>query len=324
MKGSARSSMLPKAFPALLRVMTASAVLWALCLSPCHAGDIKVIAAVMSNDQPRYREAHRAFVNSLAARGYTKGNTEISLHLPGPDSHSWSGTMRKINACRPNLIVAYGAQAAQAAMKEAGGTPIVSVDTYAAESPPSGTCGVSSRVPMIMLLKTLRDIGSYRRIGVLLNAHEIGPQRQLEDIRKCAVPLGMSVIEGNATSATSFDSALASLLDKSDVIIATESAIVYRQFDRIIARAKSRRIPVASTMPRAAERGALASLEINPREQGHLAAEIATRILEGARAEHLSLLTPRQIDLVINVRAARELGISIPKSVAGDATRIVR
>jgi putative ABC transport system substrate-binding protein len=134
----------------------------------------------------------------------------------------------------------------------------------------------------------------------------------------------MSVIEGSVTSTNSLDSALTSLLDKTDVIIATESGVVYRQFDRIIARTRSRRIPVIATMPRAAERGALVSLEINPQEQGHLAAEIATRILEGARAEHLSLLNPRQIDLVINVRAAREMGISIPQSVIVGATRVVK
>jgi len=323
-KGGARPSMLPKSFPALLCVVSVSAFLFVHSLLPGHAGDTKAIAAVMGNDQPRYREAHQAFVNSLAARGYTSANTEIILYFPGPDSHSWSSTMHKINASHPSLIVSYGASASQAAMKEAEGTPVVSVDTYAAESPASGACGVSSRVPMITLLKALRDMGPYRRIGVLLNAREIGPQRQLEDIRKCAAHLGMSVIEGNTTSATSVDTALAFLLDKADVIIATESAIVYRQFDRIIARAKSRRIPVVSTMPKAAERGALASLEINSQEQGHLAAEIATRILEGAQVEHLSLLTPRQIDLVINVRAARALGIKIPKSVVGEATRIIK
>jgi putative ABC transport system substrate-binding protein len=290
---------------------------------PCHAAGT-IIAAMMSSDQPRYREAHRAFVKSLTARGYTTSNTEIILQSPNPDPISWSNTIRKFNAYRPDLIVAYGAPAAQAAMKESEGIPVVAADTYAAEKPVRGACGVSSRVPMVTLLKTLKDIRPFHRIGVLYNAREIGSQRQLDDVKKYAAQLDM-VVEGvNVASAPAVDTALNSMIGKVDVIVATESGIVCRQFDRIIARSKARNTPVVSTMPDAAEKGALASLEINPQEQGHLAAEIATRILEGAKSEHLSMLTPRRVDLVINLRAAREMGITIPFPVLGSATRILK
>lgn|GEM_PF-903994 len=325
MKGVYSPIKLPRAFPALFLVVAVITVFLSLFPQYCHASDVRVIAAVMSSDQPRYREAHRAFIKSLAARGYTSANIEIFLHFPNPDSLSWATTFHKIHAYHPDLIVAYGAQAAQAAMKDANGMPIVSVDIYAAEPPMSGTCGVSSRVSMISLLKALQDIGPYRRIGVILNAREVGSQRQMEDIRKCAAQLGMTTIEGNVLSVTSVDNVLSSLLERVDAVIAvTESTIVYRQFDRIIARAKARKIPVVAAMPNAADRGAMLSLEINPQEQGHLAAEIVTRILEGARVEHLSLLTPRQVGLVINLPVAREMGIIIPSPVLGSATRIVK
>jgi len=81
---------------------------------------------------------------------------------------------------------------------------------------------------------------------------------------------------------------------------------------------------VAATIPDSAEKGALVSLEISPQEQGHLAAEIAVRLLEGATPDHLSLLTPRHVDLVINMRIAREMGFILPFPVLGSATRIIR
>lgn len=305
----------------------AIAVLLALITLVCpHSGHAagRVIAAMMSSDQPRYREAHRSFVKSLSTHGYTVTNTDIILQSPNPDPLSWSNTIRKFNAYRPDLIVAYGAPASLVAMKEAQGIPVVSADIYASEQPGRGTCGVSSRVPMVTLLKTLQDIRPYRRIGVLYNAREIGSQRQLEDIRKFAVQLGMGVVEGNVASAASLERVLTSLMDKVDVIVVTESGLVCRQFERIIVRTRARNIPVVSTMPDAAEKGALVSLEINPQEQGRLAAEIATRILEGARPEHLSLISPRRIDLIINMRVAREMGITIPFLVLGNATRILK
>jgi putative ABC transport system substrate-binding protein len=279
---------------------------------------------MMSSDQPRYREAHRAFVKSLAERGYTSGNTEIILQAPNPDPLSWSNTIRKINAYRPDLIVAYGAPASQVAMKESQGIPVVSADVYVSEQPGRSICGTSSRVPMITLLKTLQDIRPYRRIGVLYNSREIGSQRQLEDIRKFTSQLGISIVGANVASASDLEGGLPILMDKVDALVVTESGIVCRQFEKIVARAKTRNIPVVTTMPDATERGALISLEIHPQEQGQLAAETATKILEGAKQEHMPLVSPRRIDLVINMRIARELGITIPFPVLGNATRILK
>jgi putative ABC transport system substrate-binding protein len=283
-----------------------------------------VIAAMMSSDQPRYREAHRAFVKSLAARGYAPTTTEIILQTPNPDPLSWSNTIRKFNAYKPSLILAYGAPAAITAMKESDGIPVVSADFYSAAPPPKGMCGVSSRVPMITLLKTLQEIKPFRRVGILYSSRESGSQRQADDIKKTAIQLGATVSEGNFTSNAALEGGLSAFIDKVDVIITTESSIVCRNFDRIIERAKAHNKPVASTMPEAAERGALVSLEISPQEQGHLAAEIVVRILEGATPDNLSLLTPRHVELVVNMRTAREIGINPPFSVLGNATRVIK
>jgi putative tryptophan/tyrosine transport system substrate-binding protein len=290
----------------------------------CRAAG-RLIAAIMSSDQPRYREAHRAFVNSLAARGYPLTTTEIILQTPNPDQLSWSNTIRKFNAYKPDLIVAYGAPAALTAMTEANSIiPVVSVDIYTTEQPAKGMCGVSSRVPMITLLKTLQDIRPYRRLGIVYTSRETGSQRQRDDIRKLAVQLGLSVAEINVATPVALENGLTSLVERSDVIIATESSIVCRNFDRIITRTKARNIPVAATMPDSAEKGALVSLEISPQEQGHLAAEIVVRILEGADPEHLTLLAPRRVDLIVNMRTAREMGLNLPFTVLGNSTRVIK
>jgi putative ABC transport system substrate-binding protein len=228
----------------------------------------------MSSDQPRYHEVHRAFVNSMNARGYALATKNIILQTPNPDPISWSNTIRKFNAYRPDLIVAYGASAAMTALRETEGIPVVSADVYVAESPFKGMCGASSRVPMVTLVKALKDIRPFQRIGVICNSREIGSQRQSDDIKKAAMQLGMGVTEVNAASEAAFSKGLNELLERCDVIIITESGIASSHFKRIIAAAKSRNIPVASLMPDSAEQGALVSLEISPQEQGHLAAEI--------------------------------------------------
>lgn len=301
--------------------IVAGSILAMLAPVPTYA---TVIAAIMSSDQPRYRDAHQAFVKAMAMRGYTPPGTEIILQTPNPDPLSWSNTIRKFNAYRPDLIVAYGAPAALIAFREADRIPVVSADVFAAEQSRKGMCGASSRVPMVKLLKTLQGIRPYRRIGVLYNTREAGSQLQLDDIKRYSGQLGMTVLEGSVTSAATLDTAMSTFLDKAEVIVVTEGGLVSSQFGRIVSKARAKNIPVVSTMPDAAEKGAIVSLEISPQEQGQLAAEMAARILEGAKTEHLSMVSPHRIELVINIRVASEMGIKIPATVREAATRLIK
>lgn len=284
----------------------------------------RTIAAIMSNDQARYREAHRSFVKSIAAHGYTLPTTEIILKTPHSDPLSWSAEVQKLNRSRPDLIVTYGAPAALVVHREAAGIPVLSVDVFASDHPGKGICGVSSRVSMVTLLKTLLGIRRYQRIGVLYSPSESGSQQQLDDINQFAVQLGITVLEGSVSSADSLDLELNRLLGNSEAVIVTEAGLFAQQFEHIIAKAKAKKIPIASTMPDASAQGAVLSLEINPQEQGYLAAEMAARILEGAKPEFLPLVRPHRIDLVINMRRAREIGIEIPPSVLRSATRLIK
>lgn len=177
---------------------------------------------------------------------------------------------------------------------------------------------------MATLLKTLLGIHPAQRIGVLYSPREFGSQQQFDDVKKYAGKLGIAIVEGCVTSAATLDPELNRLLDKCDGVIVTEGGILGQQFDQIIARAKARKVPIASTMPGAAEKGAIVSLEINPQEQGHLAAEMAARILEGAKTEFLPLVPPHQIELVINVRRAREIGMEVPYPILRSATRTIQ
>lgn len=282
------------------------------------------ITAVFSSDQPRYREAHQSFVKALAANGYQTPTTEILLYSPNPAPLSWSSDIRKLLNNKPDLLITYGAPAAYAAAKENSTVPVISADVFAPEQPPKGVCGVSSRVSMVTLLKTLHKVRSYQRLGVLYSPREPGSQHQLDDIRKNAAKLGITIFESSIASVSQLESEFPKLLDKCEAVVVTEGEILGQQFDRIVAKAKSRRIPVAATMPDAAERGAVVSLEINPHDQGYLAAEMAVRVLEGARTEFLPLVRPQRVDLVINMRKAREIGIEVPLVAQHNATRIIK
>ena len=283
-----------------------------------------VIGVVLSSDLPRYREAHRHLLKVLSAKGYT-ASSEILLQTPNPDPQSWSNAVRKLAAYRAGLIVAYGAPAVATAVQEGGGIPVLAVDAVLPEGiPVQGLCGISSRVPMVTLQRVLQESRHPRAVGVLYSSRDVGSLRQLEELRRAARQGGYTLQEGNVASAAALDKTLAALLERCDALIVTEGGLISRQFERIVARARQARVPVATTMPDGAERGALVALEVSPAEQGEVAGRMAVRLLEGARPEQVGVESPRRVELVVNLRVAKSLDIAVPFQVLGMATRVIK
>lgn len=284
----------------------------------------RVIGVLLSSDLPRYREAHRSMLKVLSAKGYT-ASSEIIVQTPNPDQQSWVNSMRKLTAYGSDLVVAYGSSAVAVALKEGDAVPVVAVDAVLPEGcHAGGLCGITARVPMITLLRVLQEVRHAQRIGVLYNSREIGSVRQLEELRRTAQQLHITLVEGNTATAGSVDAAANQVLGQVGGLIVTESSVVCRHFDRIVAKARNFKVPVATPLPDGAERGALVSLEVSPAEQGEVAGMTVIKLLEGGRPEQLGIATPRRIELVLNLKVARELDITVPFQVLGMATRVLK
>ncbi|HEX5773991.1 MAG TPA: ABC transporter substrate binding protein, partial [Geomobilimonas sp.] len=77
-------------------------------------------------------------------------------------------------------------------------------------------------------------------------------------------------------------------------------------------------------MPEASDKGALVALEVNPDEQGQIAGDYAAKILGGKKASQMPILTPKKVDLIINLRAAKTLGLHVHFQVLSLATKILK
>ncbi len=315
-------------------VTTVLALLLALSGSAAPSfGAGKLVAAVLTSDIHRYREAHRAFVRTLAQKGHDQSNTEVIVQTPNPDPISWANTVRKFEALGADIIVTYGAPVTLAAMRETQGTPIVFVDVYgpvetgisrSMTMTGKNLCGVSSKVPMITLIKTAQEIKHIRNLGVLYSSREAGAVVQLQELKRIAAQQGFGIVDANVTSPSGLDSALNAMLSRVDCLYVSECSVGSRLFEKIVARANSHKVPVISQVPESAEKGALVTLEVSPVEQGQLAGEYAAKILNGIKPGQMPIATPKKIELVINMRAARTLDLRVPFQGLSAATKILR
>ncbi|WP_239027613.1 ABC transporter substrate-binding protein [Geomonas diazotrophica] len=292
------------------------------------------MAALLTCDLPRYRDAHKAFVKALVQKGYDQSNVEVITQTPNPDLISWSNSVRKFNAIGADVIVAYGTSATLAALREAQDIPVVYADVYgpvetgiAKSMTSSGrnSAGVSSKVPLVTLIKTAMELKSIKTLGIICANREEGALAQLKEARKIAAQSGVVLVETNVGSPTALDAALATLFaTRVDCVYVTECTAGSRYFEKIVHRCNELKIPVISQMPGAAHKGAVISLEADPVEQGQIAAEYVARILSGKKASHLPVATPKRVDLIVNLKAARLLDLNVPFPVLTAATRVLK
>lgn len=294
----------------------------------------KLVAALLTCDLPRYRDAHKAFVKALVQKGYDQSNVEVITQTPNPDLISWSNSIRKFNAIGADVIVAYGTSATLAALREVQDIPVVYADVYgpvetgvAKSMTSSGrnVAGVSSKVPLVTLIKTAMDLRPIKTLGIICASREEGALVQLKEARKVAAQAGVVLVEANVATPAALDSGLATLFaTRVDCIYVTECTAGSRSFEKIVHRAGELKIPVISQMPGAAHKGALISLEADPVEQGQLAADYVARILSGKKAALLPVATPKKVDLIVNLKAARLLDLNVPFPVLSAATRVLK
>lgn len=314
--------------PAFIYVFWLTAILF-VASSAC-AG--KMVGVVFSGDIPRYRDAQKNLVKALAQKGFDHNSLEIVIQAPNPDPISWANSIRKIESLGADLLVTYGAPATLAAIREDITLPIVFVDVYGPRetgilknlaAPELKVTGVTSKVPLQTLIRTATLIKSVRTMGIIYNSREIGSAYQLKELKRIASQLGFSVEEINVASSGIVEQSLTGI-SRFDMLFVSESAVACKLFDRIVQKAMGNGVPVVSTMPDAAERGALVSLEINTAEQGQLAAEQIAKILSVKKFPQISVAIPKKNDLIINLKAAKHLDLTVPFQALSNATRVIK
>jgi putative ABC transport system substrate-binding protein len=118
--------------------------------------------------------------------------------------------------------------------------------------------------------------------------------------------------------------AFASLAQRQvEAVLMTHTPILMRQRKRVLELASKLRIPVIGHRGEIADDGGLLSYSSILHEQIRRAAQIADRILKGAKPADIPVERPVKFELVINLKTARALGITVPQSVLLQADRVI-
>ena len=137
--------------------------------------------------------------------------------------------------------------------------------------------------------------------------------------------LGLKIVERHVSSVEEVRSALQGLkAGGADAFFYTPDAMVGSQAQMIIDTARAKKLPTMFTEQSFVVKGALASYGPNYHEIGRLSAKYVQRILNGAQPRDLRIETVEDVELAINLKTAKQLGLTIPPEVLSRAKKVIR
>ena len=239
-------------------------------------------------------------------------------------------------ARRPELIYAPPQVAAMAARQAtrtipivfgAGADPVGAGLVSSLARPGGDVTGVVNVIDSLApkRLELLREIlPGAKRLGLLGDPTSPIFTIDRNALAPVATTLGMTIIVGEASNPVEFDAAVTKLIGQGvDVILATTS-ISTNLRGRLIELANRRRVPVVGGIAEMAEAGALFAYGASIPDQLRRSAQLVDKVLKGAKPADIPVEQPTRFELVINLKTAKALGLTIPQSLLLRADEVIQ
>jgi len=172
-------------------------------------------------------------------------------------------------------------------------------------------------------LELLRDIlPNVRRLAALVNTHVVGEQ-EVVGIRTASAKLNIDANIIDIQTAQDVETAIATLTGQTDALYVYSEPLTNANKDKIIKAATDAKIPTIFGFREFVDAGGLISYGPNFVDLFIRAAEFTDKILRGEKPADLPVQQPVKFDLIINLKAAKALGLSISETVLSRADEVI-
>jgi putative ABC transport system substrate-binding protein len=174
-------------------------------------------------------------------------------------------------------------------------------------------------------LQILKDaVPGIRTVAVLYNSDDLGMTLRYRAVQTVGPVLGLLVVSLPVRAPDDFEVAFSTMTKTlPDAIMMVTDSVTNLNRRRIVDFADAHRLPSIFEFSAHARDGGLMSYGPSDLETYKLATALADRILRGAKPGDLPVQNPTRFDLVINLKTAKTLGLTIPPSTLVQATEII-
>jgi putative ABC transport system substrate-binding protein len=194
--------------------------------------------------------------------------------------------------------------------------------------PGGNVTGMSSVAPDITgkQLQLLKEaVPRVSRVAILYNPTNIATVLRVKEAQIAARTLGLTVHPLEVRTPDDLGPAFDAMTrERADALLAPGDPFTLTHQRRILDLAAKRRLPVTSTFRDFADSGGLLSYGTNRLDMFRRAATYVDKILKGAKPADLPVEQPTRFELVVNLRTAKTLGLTIPPSVLIRADHVIQ
>jgi len=286
------------------------------------------------------------FLHSLRERGYVEGeNVAFEWRWSQGKSERFADFATELVRLKVDVIATVSNQAAQAARQATSTIPIVMMTSASPEriglvaslARPGGNVtgltvdtGPEIAEKMLQLLKEAAPRIS--RVAVLLTTRPVGTEQrllhdggiQLSKLEAAAERLGITLQVVTSASRSEFEDAFAAIAaGQADALFVSNSAVSFLHRRLILEFALKRGIAGVYPFREFAEDGGLLTYGVDLRDMVRRSTIYLDRILKGARPGDLPVEQPTKFELLINLKTAKTLGLTIPPSLLQRADQVI-
>lgn len=289
-----------------------------------------------SMDSPTASRNRAVFRQQLSELGYVEGkNIAIEERTAEGNADRLGGVARELVASRVDVIVTPGVTASRAARQATRTIPIVMVHAgdpvgaglIASLDRPggnvTGTTNFSYAGKQVELMREV--VPRAAKLAILLNPSNANASRYVTDAMEAGRKFNLSITVAEASRVEDLPNAFALIRDvRPDALLVMGEPFLYEHRAEVFAFSASARIPAGHDLPNMAREGALVAYGPLIPDHYVMAARYVDRILKGAKPADLPVEQPARFELVVNLKTAKALGLTISQSIIVRADEVIR
>ena len=296
-----------------------------------------VVGVLRYGDRPGSQVYIDAFKQGLQELGYIEGrNLALELRFAEGKAERLPALAEELVQLKVDVILTGDTPSARAAQRATRVIPVVmgtatdpvGSGLVASLAHPGGNItgfsNMSSEISPMRLEMLIAVVPKLSRVAVLLNPSNPATRLELKSLEEANKSTGLKLLVLEAETPEQIERAFAAMVkQRAQGVVMTNDVLFGQQRHQIAELALKHRIPAVGFTQASADAGLLMSYGQNIGENFWRAAAYVDRIIRGAKPADLPVEQPTKIELVINMKTAKALGIKIQQSILVRADRVI-
>jgi putative ABC transport system substrate-binding protein len=285
-------------------------------------------------EHPALDAAKKGFIDYLNENGFAEGE-KVTYDFQSAQGSMDTATSiaQKFTADKVDMILAIATPTAQTAAQATKDIPILITAVtdpvsakivQAMDKPGANVTGTTDMNPIKEQLELIKEVlPEAKKVGVLYNSGETNSIVQIEIAKEFASQMGLELVERAVTNSSEVKQAAESLPKVDAIYVPTDNTVV-SALEAVLMVGEKAKVPVFAAESESVSNGAIMTYGLDYYKLGRQTGEMAVKILKGeAKPADLPIESQKDLELIINKKAAERFGVEIPQSVIDRADQII-